>query len=235
VLATPTIEAAQLLSEIEPRFGKTLAQIAYASVAQVCTAYRIARTHTAGRAADSHQPGATSGPRGFGFLVPRTEHLPRTEQMRILGTVWNSALFPDQESPGQGSGGGDSESGESEAVKFTSFLGGATDPEICQRSDDEIARIVHQELSQILSGVMGISGPPAAVHVARWMRALPQYNLGHAGIVAELRALCASTPGVFLAGNYLTGPSLGACVEQACNVAGDVERFAAQNSSRGAR
>jgi oxygen-dependent protoporphyrinogen oxidase len=222
VMATPTPEAAQLLSEIEPRLGKALGQIAYASVVQVCTAYRIEPIR-AGRPSDSHQHDATSGPQGFGFLVPRTENL------RILGTVWNSALFPGEES-----GGGDSDLGTGKTVKFTSFLGGATDPEICQRSDDEIARIVHQELSQILSGVMRISGPPAAAHVARWMRALPQYNMGHARVVAELAVLCSNTPGVFLTGNYLAGPSLGACVEQARSVAGDVERFAASNPPLGA-
>jgi oxygen-dependent protoporphyrinogen oxidase len=222
VLATPTREAAQLLSGVEPRFEQALAEIEYASVAQVCSGYRIAQLNgalaaPAGHAGDSNGPGTTSGPQGFGFLVPRSENL------RILGTVWNSALFP-----GQARWAGDSDLGSGKTVKFTSFLGGATDPEICQRSDAEVAQIVHQELSDI----MGISGPPAAVHVARWRRALPQYNLGHARVLAELRELCSGTPGIFLAGNYLAGPSLGACVEQARSVAEDVERFAARNAPR---
>jgi oxygen-dependent protoporphyrinogen oxidase len=80
--------------------------------------------------------------------------------------------------------------------------------------------------------VMGISARPAAIHVARWMRALPQYNLGHARIVDELRQLCAATPGIFLAGNYLAGPSLGACVEQANDVAEYVARFVGAGAVR---
>jgi protoporphyrinogen oxidase len=54
---------------------------------------------------------------------------------------------------------------------------------------------------------------------------LPQYNIGHQGVTSALRNLCARTPGLFLAGNYLAGPSIGACVEHANEVAGNVARF----------
>jgi protoporphyrinogen/coproporphyrinogen III oxidase len=227
VVATPTDEAARLLSGIEPRFAATLSRIEYASVAQVCTGYRLAQIGRSGAghaggskdSGDSGEPqaatqaaatGTANVPRGFGFLVPRTEHL------RILGTVWNSALFPRRVF---GSGG---DSPVPDRASFTSFVGGATDAGIYQLiyqlSDDEIAQIVQQELSR----VMGISGSPAAIHVARWGRAIPQYNIGHAGVVADLRELCTETPGIFLAGNYLTGASLGACVEQAGKIAASV-------------
>jgi oxygen-dependent protoporphyrinogen oxidase len=234
VVAVPTDEAARLLSGIEPRFAATLSRIEYASVAQVCTGYRLAqiggtRVDRAGGSSNSSnsldsrrsaepQAGAdaASSPagrmnalRGFGFLVPRTEHL------RILGTVWNSALFPRRVFGSTGDG------PVTDRASFTSFVGGATDAGICQQSNDEIAQIVQQELSS----VMGITGPPAAIHVARWGRAIPQYNIGHARLVAELRELCAETPGIFLAGNYLSGPSLGACVEQASKIADSVALF----------
>jgi protoporphyrinogen/coproporphyrinogen III oxidase len=51
--------------------------------------------------------------------------------------------------------------------------------------------------------------------VQRYRRALPQYNLGHSNTVAVLGALVSAVPGLFLAGNYLSGPSIGSCVEQA--------------------
>ncbi len=226
VVATPTEEAARLLSGVDPRFAATLSRIEYASVAQVCTGYRLAQigrraaglaggSKDSGDAGDSGEPqaatqaaatGTTNVLRGFGFLVPRTEHL------RILGTVWNSALFPRRVF---GSGG---DSPVADSASFTSFVGGATDAGICRQSDDEISQIVQQELSS----VMGISGRPAAIHVARWGCAIPQYNVGHAGVVADLRELCTETPGIFLAGNYLTGASLGACVEQAGKIAASV-------------
>jgi oxygen-dependent protoporphyrinogen oxidase len=109
-------------------------------------------------------------------------------------------------------------------ASFTSFLGGATDPEVRNWADEEVAATAHDELSRVL----GIRRAPVAQHVSRFERALPQYNLGHAGIVRSLGELCAGNPGLFLAGNYLTGPSLGACVEQANKIAEDVARFCAE-------
>jgi oxygen-dependent protoporphyrinogen oxidase len=195
VIATPTREAAHLLAPIEPRFEQPLMQIEYAAVVQVGAGYRL--DQVADHSAD--QP-----LRGFGFLVPRTEHL------RLLGTVWNSALFPDRAPEGK--------------ISFTSFLGGATDPEVCNWSDDRIAETAHAELA----GVLGIGGPPLTQHVARWQRAIPQYNLGHRDIVAALDGLCAAAPGIFLVGNYLSGPSLPSCVEHANKIAEDVSRLALQ-------
>ena len=144
---------------------------------------------------------------GFGFLVPRGEGL------RSLGTVWNSFLFPGR-APGS----------PEKMASFTTFLGGATDTAVRNCSDEEIAATAHTELSRVL----GISGSPIARHVSHWDRALPQYNLGHGGIVRSLDELCAATPGLFLTGNYLTGPSLGACVEQANKAAEEVARFCAK-------
>jgi oxygen-dependent protoporphyrinogen oxidase len=89
------------------------------------------------------------------------------------------------------------------------------------KSPDEIGAIAHSELCSVL----GIAGVPVAQHVSRWERALPQYNIGHQGVVAALRNLCARIPGIFLAGNYLSGPSLGACVENANDVARQVARL----------
>ena len=96
-----------------------------------------------------------------------------------------------------------------------------TDPEVVSYSPERIAAIAHSELSSVL----GITGAPVAQHVARWQRALPQYNIGHQGVTSALRTLCANTPGVFLAGNYFAGPSIGACVEHASEVARNVAHF----------
>ncbi len=128
---------------------------------------------------------------GFGFLVPRSEGL------HLLGNVWNSSLFPDRAPLGH--------------VSLASFAGGATDPEFCALPESEIAAQITKELAQILR----ITAPPAALSVQKYARALPQYNLGHARIVESLSKLTAATPGLFLSGNYLSGPSVGACIAQA--------------------
>jgi oxygen-dependent protoporphyrinogen oxidase len=132
---------------------------------------------------------------GFGFLVPRSEGL------HVLGTVWNSSLFSGSAPVGMS--------------MFTSFAGGATDPAFCQRSEEEIAETVSTEVGKIL----GITGSPVVRKVHRYERALPQYNLGHGEIIASLRSLEATIPGLFFGGNYLSGPAIGACVEQANHTA----------------
>jgi oxygen-dependent protoporphyrinogen oxidase len=188
IVAAPADQAAQLLGGLDPGFPASLARIEYAGVAQVSAGYRVEQIKF-------RNTRNGSGLRGFGFLVPRSEGL------RLLGTVWNSSLFPGRAPSGMAS--------------FTSFLGGMTDPEIVSYAPERIAAIAHSELSSAL----GISGAPVSQHVSRWDRALPQYNIGHARIVMALSELCAKTPSIFLAGNYLAGPSLGACVEHANEVA----------------
>jgi protoporphyrinogen/coproporphyrinogen III oxidase len=132
---------------------------------------------------------------GFGFLVPRAEKL------RTLGTIWNSSLFPGRAPAGM--------------IAITSFIGGATDTEICEKPEAEIAAIVHAENAKIL----GIAGPPVATAVWKHPKALPQYNLGHGHTVEAIRKAERETPGLFFSGNYLEGPSLGKCIEQAFTAA----------------
>ncbi|MGH9714681.1 MAG: protoporphyrinogen oxidase [Candidatus Acidiferrales bacterium] len=126
---------------------------------------------------------------GFGFLVPRTEKL------RTLGTVWNSSLFPGRAPDGM--------------VVMTSFAGGATDPAVVEKSEEEIAAIVHAENARVLQ----ITGPPVASSAWRYAKALPQYNLGHGHVVESIRNAERAKPGLFIAGNYLEGPALGKCIE----------------------
>jgi protoporphyrinogen/coproporphyrinogen III oxidase len=138
---------------------------------------------------------------GFGFLVPRAEGL------RVLGCVWNSSLFPGRAPEGH--------------VLLTSFAGGALNPELCSWNEDRIASAVHEDISRVLN----IREAPTTQHVHVYTRAIPQYNLGHALILAELRWTCDATPGLYLAGNYLEGPSMGACVERAFRVVDEVENY----------
>lgn len=143
-------------------------------------------------------------PDGFGFLIPRKEKL------RTLGTVWNSSLFPGRAPDG--------------CVLMTSFLGGATDPELVQKPQDEIAAIANSDNQHILQ----IIGEPIASATWKYERALPQYNLGHGHIIERVREAQARLPRVFFAGNYLEGPAIGKCVEQAQRTADQIhERVSA--------
>jgi oxygen-dependent protoporphyrinogen oxidase len=189
VIATSTNIASQILLGLSDKFAPIFSRIEYAPVAVVSACYRREQIQ---------RP-----PDGFGFLVPRREGL------HVLGTVFNSALFPGRAPDGMDC--------------FTSFAGGATDSKFCELSDEEITETICAEVARVL----GITGKPVATNLHRYARALPQYNLGHAQNVKSLEALTVAMPGLFLAGNYLSGPSIGACVEQAYRTAEAVRVYLA--------
>jgi oxygen-dependent protoporphyrinogen oxidase len=135
---------------------------------------------------------------GFGFLIPRSSGL------RTLGSVWNTSLFPGR-------------APDSHAL-FTSFLGGATDPQAVTLPPDELITLVHKEIAPLLQ----IAQSPTFSSVTLYQRALPQYNLGHSERLASLKKFKADLPGLWLTGNYLRGPAIGACIEQALSVADEI-------------
>jgi protoporphyrinogen/coproporphyrinogen III oxidase len=125
---------------------------------------------------------------GFGFMVPRREGL------HTVCTFWNSSLFPGHAPQG--------------SVLMTSFVRTDTDG-MMTASYDVFAQMVEAENAKIL----GITGAPTERTVWRYPRALPQYNVGHAQRVREIREAESGLPGLCLAGNYLTGRSIGDCAE----------------------
>ena len=188
VFATPTDVTGKLLGQLEPSFGPPLASVEYAAVAVVSLAYAEKEV--------SHPLD------GFGFLVPRSAGL------RILGTVWNSSLFPGRAPDGY--------------ALLTTFVGGATDVAATRLNHDELSAMVHREIAPLLS----IQSNPTFASVTIWPRALPQYNLGHGDRLAFIEKNLPRFPGLFLTGNYLRGPAIGACVEQAVAVAEQVAAVA---------
>lgn len=132
---------------------------------------------------------------GFGFLVPAKEN------RNILGTIWSSAIFPGR-------------APEMHAA-LTTFVGGARQPEMCEHDDQELVRIVTEELHSI----MGVSGRPVFAKVIRWERAIPQYDLGYLDIMNELERCEANIPGLFFCSNFRRGIAVGDCVMNGKNVA----------------
>jgi len=184
VLAVPTQAAGNLLAGLHAGFQQPLCGIEYGGVGVVSLGYR--------------KKDVANALAGFGFLVPRSSGL------NILGTVWNSSLFPGRAPDGE--------------ALLTSFVGGATNPGILQKTAEELATIVHREITPIL----GIRKEPVFSHVTVWPRAIPQYNLGHLARLAEIEKLRLSFPGLYLVGSFLNGPAIGTCVEQALKVADEI-------------
>lgn len=128
---------------------------------------------------------------GFGFLIPRTE------KIRLLGCIWSSSLFPGRAPEGW--------------TLLTNFIGGATDPDILSLSESQLVDAVRNDLRTVL----GINATPRVVAINRYDRAIPQYNVGHKARIDQVTAAVQKVPGLFLAGNYLSGVSVGDCVKQA--------------------
>jgi oxygen-dependent protoporphyrinogen oxidase len=181
ILATPTDIAGKLLAQLDSSFDSLLSPVEYAPVAVVSLGYR--------------KKDVGHSLNGFGFLVPRSAGL------RVLGSVWNSSLFPSRAPEGH--------------ALLTSFVGGAGDPAAATLEPQELTSLVHREISPLLS----IANAPVFSNVTLWPRALPQYNLGHTDRLGRIEQLRAQFPGLWLAGNYLRGPAIGSCIDQALAVA----------------
>jgi len=184
ILSVPTETAGRLLEPLDLGFAAQLSAIAYSGVAVVSLGYLLRD------AGDSLN--------GFGFLVPRSSGL------SILGTVWNSSLFPGRAPAGE--------------ALLTSFVGGATNPGAITKSPEELAAQVHRELTPLLN----LRREPVFTNVTIWKRAIPQYNLGHTARIAAVETLRSRFPGLYFSGNYLNGPAIGTCVEHALKVADEV-------------
>jgi protoporphyrinogen/coproporphyrinogen III oxidase len=132
---------------------------------------------------------------GFGFLIPSKE------RRKILGCLWNSSLFTHRAPAGM--------------VALNAFLGGARQPELTTLSDERIIQITLDELKT----TMQLSGNPVYLHLTRWQKSIPQYEIGYQHKIDALAQFEESLPGIVLAGNYRGGISVGDCVINAHEIA----------------
>jgi len=132
---------------------------------------------------------------GFGLLVPEVE------QRSILGTLFSSTLFPGR--------------APDDMVGLTTFVGGVRSPELASLDDLSLARLVGNELWELL----GVNGPIQYLDVRRWPRAIPQYTLGYDRYQEIFSAIEAATPGLFIGGNVRDGISIGSCIESGTRLA----------------
>jgi len=139
-------------------------------------------------------------PEGFGFLVPRVEG------KRILGVMFMSKLFPERAPEGW--------------ELLTVFLGGATDREVMELTEEEILKTVKKELGEILT-----LEEVKPLEIFKWKRAIPQYNVGYGKVLELAKSLEREFPGLFLTGNWLYGVSMGDTIRASEEVARKVEDF----------
>lgn len=169
VLAGEPWAMAPLLRPHDERAATELAGIACPPVAVVALGF--------GPAA------AAKLPVGFGLLVARGEGF------RMLGTLWETHLYP-----GRGPAG---------HLLVRAMFGGAVDPDAGALSESELSALARVEVAKLY----GLTDTPLLEHVVRVPRAIPQYEIGHSARVARIGAAIDALPGLSITGNGLRGVS----------------------------
>jgi oxygen-dependent protoporphyrinogen oxidase len=131
---------------------------------------------------------------GFGFLVPRRE------RKLLLASTWVDTKFD-----------GRATARYSLIRCFAGHAGaGLSDSDLTVRLRGELAE------------KMGVAAEPAFVRIRRWPESMPQYAVGHAGLVASIKTQLASLRGLHLAGNAYEGFGIPDCVRMGREVAGRI-------------
>ena len=125
----------------------------------------------------------------------------------MLGALFSSALFIDRAPKGR--------------ELITCFIGGMFEPEAVDWPDERVWQTVCPELKSALQ----TSEAPEPIVLVRHCRAIPQYNIGHRQWVAAVLDELKNSPGLFIAGNYLEGISVPACIEQGDRTARAVAEY----------
>jgi oxygen-dependent protoporphyrinogen oxidase len=138
---------------------------------------------------------------GFGMLIPKIEGF------KILGTIFSSALFPNRAPAGH--------------VLLSSYVGGERHPELAGLTPDELVKVTHDDLAALL----GVRGQPVFQHTALYPRAIPQYNVGYGKFKNLMNEIESSAHGLFFAGHFRDGVSLGDSIVSGYNAAGRIKSF----------
>lgn len=105
------------------------------------------------------------------------------------------------------------------------YIGRSGDETVVDLSDEEIIRIVLDDLNKTMS----ITKEPDFALISRWKKTMPQYTVGHKEKVEQLKkSIRTELPGVFLAGSSYDGFSLPDCIGQSEKVVKEVFDFIQQ-------
>lgn len=124
----------------------------------------------------------------FGFLVPRRE------SRKVLGILFDSSIFSNRAPMGH--------------ALIRGMIGGARNPELAFRPEDELLEIMKEEVGDIL----GMREGPSFVRVYRHEMGIPQYPVSHPSRVERIRERLREIPGLLLNNNAYEGIGLNDCV-----------------------
>jgi protoporphyrinogen/coproporphyrinogen III oxidase len=139
-------------------------------------------------------PGAAGLASGSGVLVPPVEG------RMVKAVTYSSAKW----------GWLADDAGEDLVVRLS--VGRQGEEAVLQRDDEDLIMAALAELGQLL----GVALPdPVDSAVVRWGGGLPQYAVGHVGLVDDVRRAIGELPRLAVCGAYLDGLGVPACIASA--------------------
>lgn len=85
------------------------------------------------------------------------------------------------------------------------------------RSDEDLLSMASEEARSTL----GVKAPAKLMHVSRWERAIPQYNVGHGELLDAIEHRLEHMPGLYLAGCSYHGLGIADCIASGSKAARD--------------
>ncbi|MDB4338939.1 protoporphyrinogen oxidase [bacterium] len=144
----------------------------------------------------------------FGFVVPLAEN------RKILACSFASAKFTGR--------------AEKDRILMRVFVGGAMQPALLEKKDNELIHMVQKELGDLI----GLTGSPEIARVIRWNKAMPQYHVGHLNRVETIDRAMNQIDGLSLVSNALHGVGISPLIAEAEKTARKIaDRYASGNTS----
>lgn len=181
VCATPAFTASEMLKDMDKNLSAVLREIFYPAVSVICLGFKREKIRHALM--------------GFGFLIPFKEG------RQILGTLWDSSIFPNRAPEGY--------------VLLRTMLGGARRSDLALQNAERLITIVMDELRDI----MGIAAQPDFAKVYTHAKGIPQYFPGHDQLIEKIADLCKNHRHFYITGNAFGGIGVNDCIENSYKLA----------------
>lgn len=141
---------------------------------------------------------------GFGCVIPSYSQLP------LLGIVWDSSTFPQQNH-------------HPDQTRITLMLGGSHSPTFSSLGNQDIQKTC----LELTNSLLGISLLPDNIHIGHAINAIPHFPVGHRENTANWKKILKDFyPHLWLAGPLCEGAAVPQCLQSARNIALCVTEFA---------
>jgi len=181
IVASPAYAASEMLKNIDRKLSSTLSEIPYPSVSVACLGYKKDKV--------------TADLDAFGYLIPSRE------KRKILGTLYDSSIFPNRAPEGY--------------ALLRIMVGGARASDLAMEQESRLLEMIRRELADIIN----ITAEPDFVRIYRHEMAIPQYTVGHTERLRNIDGIVERHKNLYLTGNAYRGISVNDCIENSSKLA----------------